>query len=125
MRFLGFVWRFLVGLKDMLVLLLMLLFFGAWFVGLSSQPRVGTGARGQMLPNLSGTIVEEPAQPKPTDFVTSGSSLTRQYSLRDIVNALRAAADDDRVQAIAIDLDIFTGGGQVALTDVGAALDAV
>src|SRR5439155_1913097 len=39
--------------------------------------------------------------------------------------ALRTAATDDRVQAVALDLDIFTGGGEVALSDVGTAIDAV
>lgn len=125
MRFLGFVWRFLVGLKDMLVLLFMLLFFGALYVALSASPRVGAGTKGALLLDLGGTIVEEPASPGPLELLTSGSSLTRQYRLRNIDKALRAAATDDRVQAVALDLDIFTGGGQVALSDVGAAIDAV
>jgi protease-4 len=125
MRFLTFVWRFLVGLKDMLVLLFMLLFFGALYAALSASPKVGAGTKGALLLDLSGGIVEEPATPGAFDLLTAQSSLTRQYRLRDLVQALRAAATDHRVQAVALDLDIFTGGGQVALSDVGAAMDAV
>jgi protease-4 len=125
MRFLSFIWRFLVGLKDALVLLFMLLFFGALYTVLSAEPRVGAGTRGALLLDLSGGIVEQPATPSPVDLLISQSSLTKQYRLRDLVHGLQAAASDDRVRAVALDLDIFTGGGQVALSDVGAALDAV
>jgi protease-4 len=125
MRFLTFVWRFLIGLKDILVLLFMLLFFGLLYTALSASPRVGAGTRGVLLLDLSGPIVEQPATPGAFSLLTSGSSLTRQYRLRDVVHALRTAATDDRVQAVALDLDIFTGGGEVALSDVGTAIDAV
>ena len=125
MRLLTFVWRLLVGVKDMLVLILMLLFFGALYFALSSSPRVGAGTRGALLLDLSGTIVEQPSAPAPLDLLSGGSSVGREFRLRDLVNDLRAAAEDDRVQAVALDLDIFTGGGQVALSDVGAAIDAV
>ena len=38
MRFLGAVWKLLVGIKDALVLLLMLMFFGLLYAGLSARP---------------------------------------------------------------------------------------
>lgn len=125
MRFLGLIWRFLVGLKDFLVLLFMLLFFGALYAALSATPRVGAGTKGALLLDLSGSIVEQPAVPGALDLLTGGTGLVRQYALRDLVSGIRAAARDDRVQAIALDLDIFTGGGQVALSDVGDALSEV
>jgi protease-4 len=124
MRFLGFVWRFLVGLKDLLVLTFMLLFFTGLYFALSSSPKIGAGTRGALLLDLSGPIVEQATSPAPFDLL-SGTAVGRQYRLRDLVQALRAAATDDRVQAVALDLDIFTGGGQVVLSDVGAALDEV
>jgi protease-4 len=49
----------------------------------------------------------------------------REYRLRDVVRSIEAAAADDRVEAIALDLDIFSGGGQAALSAVGEALDGV
>jgi protease-4 len=32
---------------------------------------------------------------------------------------------DDRIKAVALDLDIFTGGGQSAIANVGDAIDKV
>ncbi|WP_332811622.1 signal peptide peptidase SppA [Sphingomonas sp.] len=124
MRFVGKVWRFLVGVKDGLVLLLMILFFGSLYVALSAAPTIGAGEHGALLLDLDGPIVEEPATASPFEIV-SGVALPREYRLRDVVNALRTAATDDRVEAVVLDLDIFSGGGQVALSDVAAAMDVV
>jgi protease-4 len=124
MRFLAFVWKFLVGLKDMLVLLFMLLFFAGLYYALSSTQKVGAETQGALLLNLSGPIVEQPTEPAALDLV-SGSSVGRQYRVRDLIRSLRAAATDDRIKAVALDLDIFAGGGQVVLSDVGAAIDQV
>ena len=38
MRFVGAVWKLLVGIKDAMVLLFMLLFFGLLYAGLSARP---------------------------------------------------------------------------------------
>jgi protease-4 len=124
MRFVGKVWRLLVGVKDGLVLLLMLLFFGLLYAALSATPRVASGARGALLLNLDGTIVEQPAPIDPIELL-GGGALVREYRLRDIVASLEAAAEDKRIQAVALDLDVFTGGGQVTLGSVARALDKV
>lgn len=124
MRFVGKVWRLLVGIKDGLVLILMLLLFGTLYAALSASPRVPASTRGALLLKLTGTIVEQPATAEPFDLI-SGSPLAREYRLRDLVHGIEVAATDDRVKAVALDLDIFTGGGQVTLADVGRALDKV
>ena len=48
-----------------------------------------------------------------------------QYRLRDLVAALGKAQDDDRVKAVALDLDGFIGGGQTAIGDLADAVRAV
>lgn len=124
MRFVGKVWRVLVAVKDGLVLLLLLLFFMALYGLLNASPQLSAGARGALLLDLSGAIVEQPTTAEPIDLL-SGSGLTREYRRRDMVHALEKAATDDRIKAVALDVDIFAGGGQVALGDVGRAIDAV
>jgi len=124
MRFAGKVWRLLVGIKDGLVLLLVLIFFTFLWGMMNARPSVGSGDKGALYLDLSGPIVEQPSQAKAADVVR-GSGGTRATRLRDLVKALEAAATDDRVQAVALDLDIFTGGGQTTLADAGAAIDAV
>src|SRR6185437_5109600 len=69
-----------------------------------------------------GAIVEQPAVRGPFDAI-GGTPATREYRVGELVHALDDAATDDHVRAVALDLDSFTGGGQTAVTDVGAALD--
>jgi protease-4 len=49
--------------------------------------------------------------------------VAREHAVRDVVAAVDAAADDDRVKAIALDLESFVGGGQTAIATLGEALD--
>ncbi|HEX5183258.1 MAG TPA: signal peptide peptidase SppA [Allosphingosinicella sp.] len=123
MTFAGKVWKLLVGVKDALVLLFMLLFFAGLWALMSAHPTVGAGQRGALLLRLDGPVVEQPSQPSASDVI--GGRATHQYRLRDMIHALRAAAKDKRVPAVVLDLDIFAGGGQTALSEVGAALDEV
>ena len=122
MRFVGRAWKVLVGIKDGLVLIFMLLFFGSLYAALSASPHRGSASRGALRLDLAGAIVEQPSARSPVDAL-GGSPATREYRVSELVHALDEAASDDHVQAVALDLDSFTGGGQTAITDVGAALD--
>ncbi|HET9637719.1 MAG TPA: signal peptide peptidase SppA [Allosphingosinicella sp.] len=123
MRFAGKVWKLLVGIKDGLVLLFMLLFFALLYAAMTARPTLGAGDRGALLLRLDGPIVEQPAQATASEVFSGGGP--REYRLRDVVHSLQTAATDDRVKAVALDLDIFSGGGQATLSAVGEALDAV
>jgi len=123
MQFARAAWKFLVAIKDGMVLIAMLLFFGLLYALLSSQPNSAAIRDGALLLDLNGVIVEEPAAPTFEDLLASASSETpREYRLRDIVHAIDATAQDDRVKAIVLDLSRFAGGGQTSLNDVGEAL---
>lgn len=122
MKFVGKAWKVLVGIKDGLVLIFMLLFFGALYAALSASPHRGSAGRGALRLDLAGAIVEQPSVRSPIDAI-GGSQATREYRASELIAALDAAAADDHVQAVALDLDNFSGGGQTAITDVGAALD--
>ena len=117
-------WKVLVGVKDMLVLLFMLLFFGLLFVALSASPNPAAVSAGALVLDLDGSIVEQPAETDPL-AAFAGGEVTTESRLRDVVHALETAATDDRIKTVVLDLDRFAGGGQVALADVGAALDKV
>ncbi|HZF43129.1 MAG TPA: signal peptide peptidase SppA [Sphingomonadaceae bacterium] len=125
MRFVRGVWRVLVGVKDALVLILMLLFFGVLYAALSAGANPAAIRDGALLVDLKGSIVEQPAEVDPFAALAGGGAVTREYRLRDIVAGLEAAATDKRVKAVALDLDQFLGGGQASLADVAAAIDTV
>ena len=112
-------WRLLVGIKDALVLALMLIFFGGLFAALSSRPNAAAVRDGALVIDLAGTLTEQPAPP---NLNFGGGQGPREYRLRDVVRLIDAARDDARVKAIVLDLDGFLGGYPAALNDVGAAL---
>ena len=123
MRFVRAVWKLLVGVKDALVLLLMLLFFGMLYAGLSAGPKpLGDGV---LLMAMDGQLVEQPSRPGTAALVSGTSSRTKEFRLADMVDALDAARDDSRVKVVALDLDSFLGGGQTAIHTLGEALDRV
>ena len=119
MRFARAIWKLLVGVKDALVLLFMLLFFGLLYVGLSIRPEpVGDGV---LAFDLDGVVVEQPSRAEWTELAT-GSQRIEQYRLRDLVTALEEAKDDDRVKVVALDLEGFLGGGQTAMSTLSDAI---
>ena len=117
MRFVRAVWKLLVGIKDALVLLFMLLFFGLLYAGLSARPAAISD--GVLAMDLDGVLVEQASRPDPFATVAGTGRVTHEFELRDLIAALDAAKDDDRVKAIAIDLDGFMGGGQPAIAALG------
>jgi protease-4 len=125
MSFVGKVWKVLVGIKDGLVLLFLLLFFIGLFAILSARPSPGQVRDGALLIELSGTVVEEKTPVDPIATLLSGTAPVEEYRARDIVRALDAAAGDDRIKAVVLDLTTFLGGGQVHLTEIGEAMERV
>jgi protease-4 len=124
MKFVGKAWKLLVGIKDGLVLIFMLLFFGMLYGALSASPYKDSASRGALRLDIAGAIVEQPSVASPFETLGGGSA-TREYRVSELIHALDTAATDDRIQAVALDLDIFVGGGQTAITNVGEALDRV
>ncbi|WP_420144978.1 signal peptide peptidase SppA [Sphingobium sp.] len=126
MAFVKGAWRILVAIKDGLVLLFLLLFFGALYAALSFSPKpAGAVSSGALLLDLDGSIVEQPAQVSAMQLLSGSGPENKEYRLSDIVAALNAAKDDAKVKAVVLNLDGFVGGGQVAMARVGKALDAV
>ena len=121
MKFVRAIWKLLVGIKDALVLILMLIFFGGLYSALSAKP--APVKDGVLDLNLNGSAVEQPARAHWSD-VASGNRLG-QYRLRDLVEVLNKARDDSRVKAVALDLDGFTGGGQTTIGDLADAVRRV
>lgn len=121
MKFVRAIWKLLVGIKDALVLIFMLIFFGMIYSALSARP--APVRNGVLDLNLNGSIVEQPSRARWSD-IASGNRLG-QYRLRDLVQALDKAKDDGRVKAVALDLDGFSGGGQTTIGDVADALRRV
>jgi protease-4 len=121
MRFAKAVWKLLVGIKDGLVLIFMLLFFATLYGALSARP--APIHNGVLDLDLSGAVVEQPSRPGLGSL--AGTPSVREHRLRDLISALDAARTDDRVKAVALDLERFTGGGHTAMADLAEAVRRV
>ncbi|HEX8654636.1 MAG TPA: signal peptide peptidase SppA [Allosphingosinicella sp.] len=117
------IWKVLVGIKDGLVLLLMLLFFGLLYASLSASPYGDSAPSGALLLDLSGPIVEGATDQSTAEILSGGA--VREHRARDLIHALNAAAGNDRIRVVVLDLDLFVGGGQTTIGDVADAIDRV
>lgn len=116
-------WKILVGIKDFLALVLLLLFFAGLFAALSHRPNAVAIRDGALVVALDGTLVEQPEQPDP--WASAGGGAAGQVRLRDVLRALDAARTDKRVKAVVLDLDRFMGGYPAAVTEVADAVARV
>jgi protease IV len=119
------VWNLLVGIKDALALIFLLLFFVALFGLLAGRPNAGLPvSEGALLIELDGIVSEQPAETDPFAALSGGPQI-KEIRTRDVVHALETAAADKRITSVVLDLDRFLGGGQVSLAEIGAAVDKV
>lgn len=119
------VWNLLVGIKDALALIFLLLFFVALFGLLAGRPNAGLPvSQGALLIELDGVVSEQPAEVDTLAALSGGAQL-KEIRVRDVVHSLETAANDKRVTSVVLDLDRFLGGGQVSLAEIGAAVDKV
>ncbi len=121
MKFVRAIWKLLVGIKDALVLIFMLLFFGLLYAALSAGRR-----RSRTACSTSTSTARWSSSRRGAEWSRRRRrQRAAQYRLRDLVAALDKAKDDDRVKAVALDLDGFTGGGQTAMADLADAIRRV
>lgn len=127
MRFLRATWKLLVGIKDALVLIFMLMFFALLYASLSMSPNPAakTSHSGALLVRLDGSLVEQPQSVDPFILLSGSSGMAGEYRLRDLVRSLRAAAKDSAIKVVVLDLDRFSGGGQATIAEAAAAVAEV
>ncbi|OYY69641.1 MAG: signal peptide peptidase SppA [Sphingomonadales bacterium 28-55-16] len=125
MKFVRVSWKILVGFKDLLVLLFMLLFFAAVFALLNASPNPAMVRDGALLLKLDGVVSEQPAEIDTIATLTSSSASVGEIRQRDIIRALKLAETDQRIKAVVVDMDRFMGGGQASLAAIGSSLDGV
>ena len=118
-------WGILVGVKDGLVLIFMLLFFGALYAVMSADPNAARGKGGALLLAFDGPIVDQKTEIDARGFLLGDGTVGTQYQLDDVLNALDVAATDDDIKTVVLDLDRFAGAGRVALQNIGERLDKV
>lgn len=124
-RWLGRLWRFLVGVKNVTVTLVVLfaLFVGLRLLFQNEAPQIPGGGAVLRL-TLDGAIVEQTSAVDPRTALTSVNTLPHQTRLRDILLALDRASTDSRIKAVSLELDGLESAGPAALEAIGTALEA-
>ncbi|NMP26749.1 signal peptide peptidase SppA [Rahnella sp. SAP-1] len=121
-RLLNFVREFILNL---FLILIILLGVGIYFA-VQSKP-VETPAKGALLVDLSGSVVDKPAVNNKVrqwgrELLGSSSHRLQENSLFDLVDTLRAAKDDKNITGLVLSLNDFTGTDQASLQYIGKAL---
>lgn len=122
MAFLRGLWRFLIGVKDALVLLFLLLFFVALWGALHVRAPLQVPNGSALLVDLDGFVVDQASERTPLELATGGVDVMPEIEAREVVAAIRHAKDDKRIKALVLQLDNFFGAGQANLQSIGAAL---
>jgi len=122
-RLLRWIWSGLDGLRRVLHLVLLLALFAvAW--GLFSRPIPLVPDQAALVIDPQGPLVEQLAgDPVERALARTLRNLPTETLLRDVVDAIEAAADDDRISSLYLDLGGLDGGGLAKLEEVAAAID--
>jgi len=122
-RVLHWIWGGLDGLRKVLhLLLLLVLFSAAW--GIFSRPIPLVPDKAALVIDPSGPLVEQLAgDPLERAIAEVLRQQPPQTLLRDVVDAIQAAADDDRISSLYLDLGSLEGGGLAKLQEVATAIE--
>jgi protease IV len=110
-RVFGFLWRALDGLRKVLHLVVLLFLFGIVFAAFQRGVPV-VPAKAALVVAPEGTLVEEltgDALDRAIGNVTGDRA--PETLVRDLVDAIDAAAKDDRIQALVLDTEKLTAAG--------------
>ena len=122
-RFLHWIWSGLDGLRKVLHLIALLALFSVLW-GLFSRPIPLVPEKAALVIDPYGPIVEQLAgDPIERAITESLRQQPTQTLLRDIVDAIHAAKDDDRISSLYLDLTSLDGGGLAKLQEIAAAVD--
>lgn len=122
MKYLKAIWKFLIGVKDALALILLLVIFVGIFAASRGSVPPAVPDRGALVLELNGFIVDQATETDPFDLISGGGDIVPEHQSRDIITAIDSAAKDQRITALVLQLDNFMGGGLANLQAVRAAL---
>ncbi|MEJ8567100.1 signal peptide peptidase SppA [Elongatibacter sediminis] len=123
-RFFNGIWRFIDGTRK---LVLNLVFFGILFLVIAALLDSGEALvvqpRTALLIDPQGFVVEEySGSPLDQALQQATEDGRRETRLRDMVDAIRRAADDDRIERLVIDPSRTWGIGMASLLELEAAI---
>ncbi len=126
-RFIGGIFRFLFRALDFLrraVLNLVLLVIIGALVVLFWAPDPELPEQAALVLRPAGALVEQERLESPLELVRGGARHNGQSTLHRLLEAVRAARDDERITGLVIETDDLAGGGIAKLAELREAIDA-
>jgi len=120
-KVLGVIWHFLDGLRKAVHLVLMLVVLVLILAVLSSAPIIVPDPSALVI-SPSGDLVDELTGTPLDRALESAGDQERETLVRDLVESIDRAADDDRIQAVVLRLDDMGGAGLTKLNRVADAI---
>lgn len=122
-RVLHYTWRWLDALRRGLLTLVFLLIIGV-IIALIWQPKPELPDDAVLVIRPAGALVEQARIEDPFELLSPAASRVSQTSLRNLLDAVNAARDDDRIKALVIETDDLAAGGLSKLSELRAAIEA-
>jgi protease-4 len=121
--FLKGLWHALDGLRKVLHLVLLLVLFGILFAATRSSLPFIPGSAALVL-SPQGMIVEElSGDPLERALLESAGEGRPETRRQDLIDVIAAAAEDERIKALVLDLGGLQGAGLPTLESIGVAID--
>ena len=121
-RLLRSIWRALDRVRRVLHLVFLVGFFLILMAGLAGQ-RVAVPAAAALVVAPQGTLVDQLSGDPFERALAKAQGLQLQETLlRDVIDAIRAARDDERIKTLVLRLDGLAGAGLSKLQELGAEL---
>ncbi len=121
----GALWRVLGKLARAVKILILFMFF-LFLVTSLFGGRIQVPESAALIVDPAGILVDQlEGDPLERALAELQDSPTDQTRVKDIVDSLRAAQDDERIQAVVLRLGALQGGGLSKLQEVGAAIDEI
>ena len=118
-------WRFITALKNAIGNLLFLAVLGLVIFALVSRPSTQVPESAALIINPTGVIVNQKTAVDPVQqFFSGGQGDVGETLGRDLSDAIRAAAEDDRIQVIVLDLSELAGSSLSLYSEIGRELMA-
>ncbi len=111
-------WRAADSVRKVLHMIFLFAFVGVLVAGVArDQPRLPAQAALSIAPE--GALVEQlTGNPLERGLAAAQGISISETLLKDLIDAIRAAADDDRIEALVLDMSEFSGGGLSKLQEL-------
>lgn len=123
--FLSAIWNAITAVKNAIGNVLLIAILVAIVVAVVSTETVTVPDSAALIVNPAGVIVEQRQSIDPVaEFLAAPERRRSETLLRDILEAIEAAAEDDRIESMVLDLSGLRGATPANLEDIGRAISA-